>query len=251
MAETEKRKHIFGLIGKNISYSFSRGYFSKKFDALGLGDYTYENFDIQDSSELKTVLSKPEINGLNVTIPYKEAIIPYLDELNEEAKSIGAVNTIKFSKTGTVGYNTDAYGFEKSIVPLLKSHHKNAMILGTGGASKAIVYVLDQLGISHQYVSRNPTKNQLNYSDLERTRFKEFQLIINCTPLGTFPNIEDKPSIPYDYINSSYLLYDLVYNPLETAFLKEGKQKGATIQNVLSMLEHQAEKAWEIWNTAG
>ncbi|MEO0570507.1 MAG: shikimate dehydrogenase [Bacteroidota bacterium] len=251
MVEIGRLKQRFGLVGKNISYSFSKGYFTKKFKKLGLTEYTYENFDLKEVSEFKNIVSQNDIKGLNVTIPYKEAILSYLDDLDGDAKKIGAVNTIKFTKQGIIGYNTDAYGFKKSLSPLLKEHCKKALVLGTGGASKAIVYVLNELGIAYQYVSRNPSKGQLGYSQINASYFQEFQLIINCSPVGTYPNLEDKPCIPYAHLNENHILFDLIYNPSETAFLKEGKQKGAAIQNGLSMLEYQAEKAWEIWNSEG
>lgn len=248
MEGTEKHRRRFGLVGRNISYSFSKGYFTEKFKKLGLSDHTYENFDLAEISQFKNVISQPEIKGLNVTIPYKQEIIPFLDDLDVNAKTIGAVNTIKFTKKGLKGYNTDAHGFKKSLQPLLLPHHKKALILGTGGASKAIVFVLQQLGMEYQYVSRNPKKNQLGYTELVKSHFEAFQLIINCSPVGTYPEVEEKPQIPYDHLTESHLLFDLIYNPLETAFLKEGRKRGTITQNGLPMLEFQAEKAWEIWN---
>jgi len=249
MAETEKHRHRFGLVGRNISYSFSKGYFTEKFEQLGLVNYSYENFDLSDIQEFKKVRGQKHLSGLNVTIPYKEAIIPFLDRLDADAKSIGAVNTIKIIEDELIGYNTDTHGFEASLAPLLKEHHKKALVLGTGGASKAIIFVLKKLGVEYQYVSRNPSKNQLNYLDLNEGHFKEFQVVINCSPVGTHPNISKKPQLPYSYIGEGHILFDLIYNPTETAFLSMGKEKGATVQNGLSMLHHQAEKAWEIWNS--
>ncbi len=251
MAEIGRHKQRYGLVGKNISYSFSKGYFTKKFEKLGLTNHSYENFDLKALSEFKSVISQSNIKGLNVTIPYKEAILPYLDGLDGDAKKIGAVNTIKFTKRGTIGYNTDTYGFKQSLSPLLKKHHKKALVLGTGGASKAIVFVLKELGLAYQYVSRYPSQGQLSYSQLDESHFQTFQLVVNCSPVGTHPNLEDKPLIPYDYLNEDHILFDLIYNPLETAFLREGKQKRATVQNGLPMLQFQAEKAWEIWNSNG
>ena len=238
----------FGLLGKNISYSFSQGYFSEKFKALGLNDHSYENFDIQKIDEFKNVIAHDNLKGLNVTIPYKQDVIPYLDELDAKAEKIGAVNTIQFTENGLKGFNTDAYGFQKSLEPLLKPHHKNALILGTGGASKAVRFVLDQLGIANTYVSRNKNQGQYTYGEVDKGIIEKNTLIINCTPLGTYPNVEDKPALPYQYIGSKHLLYDLIYNPEKTSFLASGEAKGAIICNGLSMLEHQAEKAWEIWN---
>ncbi len=250
MEKTEKNKFRFGLVGRDISYSFSRGYFSEKFSKLQLKHYSYENFDLQEITQFKEVIqSNATIKGLNVTIPYKELIIQYLDELDSEAEKIGAVNTIKFTSKGLKGFNTDAYGFRKSLEPYLKKHHKKALILGTGGASKAIAFVLDELGIDFSFVSRNPITNQFGYDDLTAEILKESTVIINCTPLGTHPAIEKKPDIPYDYLSSKHLLFDLIYNPEKTAFLKEGEARGAVISNGYLMLEMQAEKAWEIWNS--
>lgn len=249
MEKTDWKENRYGLIGKNISYSFSRGYFSDKFEELGLKDHSYENFDLADISEFKELYKTSNLKGLNVTIPYKRQIIPYLDDLNEDAAAIGAVNTIKFTKEGLIGYNTDAYGFEKSLQPLLKSHHKKALILGTGGASKAIFYVLQQLGIEASYVSRNVGRSNYTYNKLTPKIISKYNLIVNCTPLGTHPNIEDKPLIPYEHLSSKHLLYDLIYNPEKSVFLQEGEQNGCFIKNGLEMLQLQAEKAWEIWNS--
>lgn len=241
---------LFGLIGKNISYSFSQGYFTKKFKELKLSDNTYRNFDIDDINAFPKILTDfPQLKGLNVTIPYKEQIMEHLDKLDEKAKKIGAVNTIKISKKGKLtGYNTDCYGFKKSLAPHLKFRHKRALILGTGGASKAIAFVLSELKIKYQYVSRTPKKGQLSYDMLDEKTIARHLLIINCSPVGTFPDIEACPDIPYEHITEKHLLYDLIYNPPETRFLKNGKAKGASICNGLKMLELQAEKAWNIWN---
>ncbi|WP_405381583.1 shikimate dehydrogenase family protein [Maribacter sp. LLG6340-A2] len=247
MEKTEK--HKFGLIGKNISYSFSRGYFKNKFKNLNLEQYTYENFDLETIEEFNSIFtSKEAIKGLNVTIPYKEEVMPYLDQIDNAAQKIGAVNTIKVDENGLTGYNTDAYGFKNSIVPHLQPHHKKALILGTGGASKAIAYVLEELGITYSFVSRSGKKNGFTYEDLTNDQIEDHTLIINCSPVGTYPNIEEKPAIPYQNITKRHLLFDLIYNPEVTAFLQAGKLKGATICNGLRMLELQAEKAWSIWN---
>lgn len=240
----------FGLLGRNISYSFSQGYFTQKFKDLGLTDHSYENFDIQKIEEFKNILSQNNLKGLNVTIPYKQEVIPYLDELDPKAEKIGAVNTIQITTKGLKGFNTDAYGFRKSLEPFLKPHHTKALILGTGGASKAVHFVLNELGIANTYVSRNKKEGQYTYGELDKTIIQENTLIINCTPLGTFPNIEDKPSLPYQYIGPKHLLYDLIYNPDKTSFLAMGEANGAAICNGITMLEQQAEKAWEIWNKA-
>jgi shikimate dehydrogenase len=251
MEKEEKNKFRFGLLGRDIDYSFSRGYFIDKFLKLGLKNHSYENFDIQEIDGFKELLEQHKnIKGLNVTIPYKEAVLPYLDELDPQAQKIGAVNTIKFTPAGLIGFNTDAYGFRKSLEPHLKKHHKKALILGTGGASKAIAYVLDVIGIDFSLVSRNPKKGQLSYTDLTPRILEEYLVIINCTPLGTHPDVEKKPNIPYENIGSGHLLFDLIYNPEKTAFLKEGELRDASICNGLPMLELQAEKAWEIWNNS-
>ena len=242
----------FGLLGKNISYSFSRNYFSEKFIELGLNDYKYYNFDIPEIEEFPFLLyhREDEFKGMNVTIPYKESVIKYLDEVDTEAQKIGAVNTIKVTDDNKlVGYNTDVYGFQKSIEPLLKSHHTKALILGTGGASKAIAYALNKMNIEFKFVSRKVYVDMFLYSQLNQQIMEEYSVIINCTPLGTHPNVDEAPSIPYKFITKTHLLFDLIYNPSETKFLKEGKQQGANIKNGFQMLQLQAEKSWEIWNS--
>jgi shikimate dehydrogenase len=242
----------FGIIGKDISYSFSRNYFQEKFKKLGLTTYQYYNFDIPEIEEFPFLLyhREDEFRGLNVTIPYKEAIIRYLDEVDSEAQKIGAVNTIKVTDDNKlVGYNTDAHGFQKSIVPLLKSHHNKALILGTGGASKAIAYVFKKLNIDYKFVSRNEAEGMVTYEMLDAEIMGDYTIIVNCTPVGTHPTIENAPTIPYQYLSDKHLLYDLIYNPAETKFLQKGKKHGASIKNGLEMLELQAEKAWEIWNS--
>lgn len=246
----ENHMHKLGLLGKNISYSFSRNYFKSKFEKLGITDVSYENFDIEDISLFPSIINNTEgLRGLNVTIPYKQAVMPFLDKIDKKAKAIGAVNTIKITKKGKlIGYNTDCYGFKKSIKPHLATHHKKALILGTGGASKAVAHVLRELNIEYEYVSRT-TSNDVRfiYKDLTENIIAEFNIIINCTPLGTFPNIENCPDIPYNGISEKHILYDLIYNPLETKFLKLGKERHATTINGLKMLELQAEKSWAIW----
>lgn len=240
----------FGLIGKDIDYSFSRVYFNTKFKTEGL-QHTYENFEFKTIHEFSELIkNRKNIQGLNVTIPYKEEIIPFLDKVNKIAKIIGAVNTIKFTKKGKlIGYNTDYYGFLKSLKPYLQPHHKKALILGTGGASKAIAYSLQKLDITFSYVSRKCSENaQFTYDTLDKNIISDHQIIINCTPLGTHPNLNECPNIPYDGISNNHLLFDLIYNPEETKFLSIGKAKDAQICNGLKMLELQAEKAWEIWN---
>jgi shikimate dehydrogenase len=240
-----------GLIGKDISYSFSKSYFSNKFEAQQL-PFTYENFDLKHISEFKQLFTQNhDIIGFNVTIPYKEAIIPYLSVLNKKARKIGAVNTITIDKEGQLkGYNTDCYGFKKAITPFLKSHHRKALILGTGGASKAIAYTLKKLDITFEYVSRTKKSGvKYTYKTLTSEILSGHTIVINCTPIGTYPNVSDCPDIPYDAITNKHLLYDLIYNPTQTKFLKLGISKGAKTCNGLKMLEYQAEKAWEIWNS--
>jgi shikimate dehydrogenase len=241
---------IFGLIGRNINYSFSVAYFSDKFQKENITDALYKNFDIPDITYFLQILKKhKDLKGLNVTIPYKQEIIPYLDKLSRKAEEVGAVNTIKITKNGKLkGYNTDVYGFEKSLKPLLKPSHKKALVLGTGGASKAVIYALQQFGLEYKIVSRNPQINQLSYTEVTQEIMQEYTLIINCTPLGTSPNIEQCPELNYKYFTEKHLAYDLIYNPAETTFLKKAKQQGATIKNGHQMLVFQAEKSWEIWN---
>lgn len=242
----------FGLLGKNISYSFSRKYFSDKFLELGLKDFKYFNFDIPEIEEFPFLLyhREDEFKGLNVTIPYKESVMKYLDEINIDAQKIGAVNTIKVNDDNRlVGYNTDFYGFQKSIQPLLKEHHQKALILGTGGASKAIAYAFNKMNISYKFVSRKVSENALLYSMLNEQIMEEYTVIVNSTPIGTHPNIDESPKIPYHFISNKHLLFDLIYNPDETKFLNEGRIRGAIIKNGLEMLHLQAEKSWEIWNS--
>ncbi len=240
-----------GLLGKNISYSFSRSYFKTKFENEGITHVTYQNFDIPSINAFPSVIKNTKnLKGLNVTIPFKEEIIPFLDKVNKKAKAIGAVNTIKITKKGRLkGYNTDCYGFKKALKPFLKKYHKSALILGTGGASKAVAYSLKQLGIPYHFVSRKPSKEvSFTYQDLTNKIIQDHLIIINCTPLGTFPNTNDYPNIPYGGITQQHILFDLIYNPEETVFLKHGKAKQAQTINGLNMLIYQAEKAWKIWN---
>lgn len=250
MQKGQEEKHKYGLIGKNISYSFSKQYFTDRFSMLDLKDHSYQNFDLQSIEEFPEVIrNTSNLKGLNVTIPYKEVIIDFLDELDAVAKEIGAVNTIKIGNSKKLkGFNTDAYGFENSLKPLLKKHHKKALILGTGGASKAIYHVLNKLKIAPLFVSRHPKKeNEASYKSLSESLLREYTVIINCTPLGTHPDVEQHPDIPYQYLTTRHLLYDLIYNPAETSFMKKGKKQGCTVCNGLKMLKLQAEKSWEIW----
>lgn len=240
----------FGLIGKNISYSFSKNYFTEKFTRENL-PHIYRNFDIQHVEEINAIITNhSKLKGLNVTIPYKEAVIPHLDKRSKTATKIGAVNTIKILKNGNLkGYNTDYYGFKKSLIAVLKPQHNKALILGTGGASKAVAYALQLLEIPYSFVSRNYSeKVNFIYPNLTQQIIEQHTIIVNCTPLGTHPNITQCPDIPYEFISEKHLLYDLIYNPAETLFLSKGKDQGAQIINGLAMLQFQAEKAWKIWN---
>lgn len=241
--------HKFGLVGRNISYSFSRKYFTEKFTKEGIAA-TYENFDLQDVKEFPEVIaSNPELKGLNVTIPYKEAIFPFLDTLDPVAKQIGAVNTLKITEGGHLtGYNTDYFGFTEALKPFLKPHHKKALILGTGGASKAVNYALESLEIGTTFVSRSPSKNAISYEDLSEQIIEEHTVIVNTTPLGTSPKTEEFPALPVQHIGSRHLLFDLIYNPPKTALMQLAQSRGATVLNGEKMLELQALKAWEIWN---
>jgi shikimate dehydrogenase len=243
-------KKEYGLIGRNIDYSFSKKYFSDKFSKEHFTDCDYQNFDIQNIEYFPEVINKnPNLRGLNSTIPYKETIIPFLDELSDKAAKIGAVNVIRFKKNGKLkGYNSDWYGFKKSLKPLLKEHHKNALILGTGGSAKAIAFALEDLNIHYTFVSREASDKAIDYNRINATTFDNYQIIINCTPLGTNPNIKDCPEIPYDYFTDMHIAFDLIYNPEETQFLKKAKKKGAITKNGQEMLVFQAEKAWGIWN---
>ncbi|UFH34170.1 shikimate dehydrogenase family protein [Flavobacterium acetivorans] len=248
MVDIEKKR--FGLLGRNISYSFSKGYFTEKFKKENAEDCSYENFDIPEINAFTELIkSNPNLKGMNVTIPYKESVLPFLDKLSKKAAQIGAVNTIKITKKGKLkGYNTDYYGFQKSLEPLLQAHHKKALILGTGGASKGVAFALEELGISYVFVSRAPSENAIDYSQINDETFNEYQIIINSTPVGTSPNIDAFPLIPYEFFTQKHIAYDLIYNPEETQFLKKAKEKGAKIKNGLDMLIFQAEKAWSIWN---
>lgn len=243
-------RNQYGLIGKNISYSFSKKHFTENFASGNLDGYVYENFDLQSIEEFpKLITENPELKGLNVTIPYKEEIIPYLNKLSKKAAQIGAVNVIRFTKKGILkGYNSDYYGFKKSLKPLLQSHHKKALILGTGGAAKAVAFALNELGILYTFVSREEKEGMIDYDRINATTFDNYHIIINCTPLGTSPNIKDFPLLPYQFFTEKHIAFDLIYNPEETQFLKKAKKKGAITKNGYEMLVFQAEKAWKIWN---
>ena len=238
----------YGLIGYPLSHTFSKGYFTEKFKKEGIENAAYETYPLEKISDFTTLLqNNPELVGLNVTIPYKEAIIPYLDELSEEAKKIGAVNTIKIINGKKIGYNSDVVGFEKSLIQHLKPTHNKALVLGTGGAAKAVWFVLEKLNIPYLKVSRTASENIIAYDTISIDLVKEYPLIINTTPLGMSPKLESKPDIPYQALTKNHFLYDLVYNPQTTLFLEMGQKMGATIQNGLPMLHGQAERSWELW----
>lgn len=244
----------YGLLGFPLTHSFSKRFFTEKFAGENL-DHSYENFEIDTIKKFPDIIkNNPEIVGLNVTIPYKEQVIPYLDEMDEASQKIGAVNTIRvIRENGNVflkGYNTDTFGFEKSITQLLKPFHTKALILGTGGASKALKYVLTKLGIEYISASIEELKEkEITYSEIDEKVMNERLVIINATLLGTYPKEDTFPSIPYEYLNNKHLLFDLVYNPETTIFLAHGNKVGATTKNGYDMLLNQALKSWEIWNT--
>ncbi len=261
MEKKQEKLNKYGLFGKDIGYSFSRGYFKSKFKKEGIAA-TYENFDVPNASGLQEYLNDTFVKGYNVTIPYKEAIIPFLDRLDEHALKIGAVNTIKREADGTLtGMNTDFVGFRDTLLEHFKDSlflgygtqdyeprgHK-AIILGTGGASKGVQYALEQLGVECQFISRKRTEKNLTYDDLDKTIIDAQTFIVNTTPLGTFPDVDASPDVPYDFIDVSHVAFDLIYNPTETQFLKLAAAKGATIINGFRMLELQAEASWTIWN---
>jgi len=235
----------FGLIGKTLSHSFSEVYFNEKFLKEDISDAEYKNFELNNISEFTDLISKMKLSGLNVTIPYKESVIPFLDELTPQAKAIGAVNTIQFKDNKLIGHNTDTIGFSQSIYPFL-NERKRALILGNGGASKAIQYALKTLNIEYKIVSR---KSSFDYSDISSKTLGYYDIIINTTPLGTYPEIADFPQIPYKELNENHLLFDLIYNPIESTFLRFGKTRNCSIKNGLEMLEIQAESSWNIWNS--
>ena len=241
----------FGLIGFPLGHSFSKKYFTEKFLLEGI-DARYDLYELKSLDEFTELKVSENLCGLNVTIPYKQQIIPFLDEMDETAAEIGAVNVIKFIRDGNdlklKGYNSDAIGFLQSIRPYLKPHHNKALILGTGGASLAFDYTLRKLGIETIFVSRTPAEGQLSYSDLSETVLNEYPIILNASPVGTFPDVERCPDIPYQYLTSRHLLFDAVYNPAETLFLQKGKAQGTTVLNGEGMLSGQAEAAWKIWN---
>lgn len=243
----------YGLIGFPLTHSFSQKYFSQKFERDKIADSEFKNFPLEDISKLPSLIKEnPTLRGLSITIPHKQRVIEFLDEIDPAAREIGAVNCVKRwkmedGKWMMAGYNTDVYGFEQSLKPLLKPHHTKALILGTGGASKAVAYVLKKLKVDFRIVSR--TNSIILYSQIDRSIMEENSLIVNTTPLGMFPKVNECPDIPYEFITPKHLLYDLTYNPEVSLFLQKGQEKGAQIKNGLEMLHVQADKAWEIWNS--
>lgn len=238
----------FGIIGYPLGHSFSKGFFTEKFARESI-NAQYLNFEIPDVAMLPDVLrNNPELRGLNVTLPHKQAVIPLLDEMSKEAKEIGAVNVIRVRNGKLKGFNSDIIGFTNSIKPLLMPHHKKALILGTGGASKAICVGLNRLGIEWTYVSRSPREGMITYEDITAETLQAYTVIVNCSPVGMFPNVAQAPEIPYDCLSDKHLLFDLVYNPEETLFMKKGREQGATVKNGLEMLHLQAVASWDFWN---
>lgn len=243
------KSRTYGLLGKNIDYSFSRGYFAEKFTRENISDACYINFDLLHENEIQALVRRNDISGINITIPYKEKVQPYLDGLSPEAEAIGAVNTIVFNKDGKrIGHNTDAYGFATALFSEWKQHPTRALILGTGGASKAVHYVLSKRGISPQYVSRQAGENKISYQDLSPKIMASHKLIVNCTPLGTHPDIDLCPPLPFEKVTKEHHVFDLIYNPATTLLMQRAQQQGASTQNGHQMLIHQAEKSWELWN---
>lgn len=238
----------YGLLGKTLGHSFSKAFFENYFSENNI-TAVYSNFEIPEIKEIESVFEQ-KISGLNVTIPYKELVIPFLDELSEEARLIGAVNVIQFKNGKRIGHNTDAFGFHQSIKPFLTNMHERAILLGTGGASKAVEFVFKSIGLDVIHISRNPSGNkQYSYSDLNEHMVKACKVIVNCTPLGTFPKIEECVDFPFQFLTQDHLVVDLIYNPKKTKFLEQAQQHGATILNGESMLKEQALKSWEIWNS--
>ena len=275
--------NTYGLIGYPLGHSFSRKFFTEKFEKEGI-DAQYLNFEIPSIEEFPEIIkNNPELRGLNVTIPYKQQVMQYLDEISEEAKAIGAVNVVRIERPSPqpspimgretmrnagnkpdslpikgdmseglrgslIGYNSDVIGFVESIRPLLKAHHKKALILGTGGASKAIRYGLEKkLGMKTLFVSRSAREGMITYEEVTAEVLKEYEVIVNCSPVGMYPHVDECPALPYEAMNENHLLYDLVYNPLETLFMKKGAEQGATVKNGLEMLHLQAIASWKFW----
>ncbi len=240
----------YGLIGHPLVQSFSKIYFEEKFTKENILDASFHLFDISDISQLTTVLEEhPHLQGFAVTIPYKQSVIQYLDEISDEAKKIGAINCVQISDGKLKGYNTDVVGFAASFLPMLTHTNNKALVLGTGGASKAVQYVLSQNNIPYQLVSRQSSNDSISYEAISKATLKEYNIVINCTPLGMVPKEATFPNIPYQYVTAHHIFYDLVYKPSETVFLKKAKEQGASVLNGFDMLLAQAEENWKIWNS--
>ncbi|MGF7231881.1 shikimate dehydrogenase family protein [Arachidicoccus sp.] len=238
----------YGIVGFPLSHSFSQKYFSQKFLDEGVTNAVFENYEIADISGISTLIQDSELKGFCITIPHKKNIIPFLTDSTDAVKKMGACNCVNLRGGKLFGHNTDVIGFEKSFAPHLKSHHTKALILGTGGAAAAVQFVLEKLHIDYRFVSRNKTEGNLSYNELTKDILDAYTIIINCTPLGTYPKVDEMPEIPYQFISPAHYLFDLVYNPPLTKFLALGKEKGAIIQNGYEMLVIQAEENWRIWN---
>lgn len=242
----------YGLVGYPLGHSFSAGYFADKFAREGI-EATYENFELSDISQFSSLIAeRPELRGVNVTIPHKQAVIPLLDALSDEAREIGAVNVVRILRLAdgtvrTMGYNSDVIGFVASLRPLLQPHHHRALVLGSGGASKAVVFGLQKLGIIPTYVSRTKKTDRLTYAELTPEVLAAHHVIVNCSSVGMFPHVDEAPNLPYHLLTPQHLCYDLVYNPLETTFMRKASKQGAVVKNGLEMLHLQAEAAWEMW----
>lgn len=240
--------NTYGLIGYPLGHSFSRKFFTEKFEKEGI-DAQYLNFEIPSIEEFPEIIkNNPELRGLNVTIPYKQQVMQYLHNISEEASAIGAVNVVRVRDGHLTGFNSDVIGFVNSIRPLLKPHHKKALILGTGGASKAIHYGLEKkLGMETLFVSRTAREGMITYDDITPETLQAYHVIVNCSPVGMYPHVDECPALPYEAMNENNLLYDLVYNPLKTLFMKKGAEQGATVKNGLEMLHLQAIASWNFW----
>lgn len=243
----QENSQKFGLFGKSLKHSFSQKYFTQKFESEGIRA-TYDLIELDEIDSVKKYFNS-DYKGFNVTMPYKTQIIPFLDELSDEARIIGAVNTVANENGKWIGYNTDVFGFQQMIKPFFESHHERALVIGTGGASKAVAYVLENLGVKVIFLSRTPRdSNQFGYQDLNENMIKFNGIIVNASPIGMFPNEEQFIDLPYEALSNRHLVVDLIYNPQETLFLKKAKEQGAKVLNGLTMLHQQAEKAWKIWN---
>jgi shikimate dehydrogenase len=241
---------LYGLIGRPLKHSFSKKYFTDKFTKEGFTNCAYENFELQTIEQLPTILNThTDLHGLNVTIPYKKDVLPFLDFKNEIVEAVQACNCIRIENGKLHGYNTDVIGFKQSLQPFLEPHHQKALVLGTGGSSGAVQYALQQLGITYKLVSRQKTETTITYDELDETFLKTHTVIINTTPIGMFPNTDAAPELPYQYLTPEHLLFDLIYNPEKTRFLQKGEERGAVIANGHEMLLLQAEESWRIWNS--